>query len=338
MKAVAYSSKIFEKELLIKSNDKKHDITLISNRLTLDTISYAQGKDAVLAFSCDDLSAPILRKLKDLGVKYIGTRSSGTDHIDLDEAELLGLKVASVPSYSPESIAEHAITLILALCRNIIPAYKQTQEFDFRQTNLVGTTLRSKTVGIVGFGGTGKALAQILKGFGSRVIVNDIVDVSEDCAQYNVEQVSFEEILKNSDIISFHVPLTDSTRRIVNAETIAKMKDGVTLINISRGAVFNTSDIFESLKSGKIEKLGMDVYEYEQNVFFSNHHRPLNDNFLKALIQHERVLLTPHQAFLTDNALQEIAEKTIQNLDDWEVEKAKTFIMGNLNFPKAMQA
>lgn len=338
MKAVAYSSKTFEKELLIKSNGKKHDITLISNRLTADTISYAQGKDAVLAFSCDDLSAPILGKLKELGVKYIGTRSSGTDHIDLVEAERLGLKVASVPAYSPESIAEHAITLMLALYRNIIPAYKQVQEFDFRQTNLVGSTLKDKTVGIVGFGGTGKSLAKTLTGFGCRILVNDIIDVSDQCKQYNATQVSFDDILVKSDIISFHVPLDNNTRHLVNSGSIDKMKPEVMLINISRGAVFNTSDVFDGLENGKIGKLGIDVYEFEQNVFFSNNHKPLNDTLLKTLIQNERVILTPHQAFLTDKALQEIADRTIQNLDLWEADKAKTFVIGDHNFPKAMQA
>ena len=175
MKAVAYSSKICEKELLIKTNNKKHDITLISNRLTSDTVSYAKGKDAVLVFSSDDLSAPILVKLKELGVKYIATRSTGTDHIDLFEAERLGLKVANIPAYSPESIAEHTIALMLALCRNIITAHNQMLEYDFSLNNLVGSTIRNKTIGIVGLGRTGKALAKILSGFGAKILVNDLL-------------------------------------------------------------------------------------------------------------------------------------------------------------------
>lgn len=322
MKAVAYSSKICEKELLIKANNKKHDITLISNRLTLDTISYAKGKDAVLVFSCDDLSAPILAKLQEMGVKYISTRSTGTDHIDIPEAGRLGLKVANIPAYSPESIAEHAISLMLALLKNIVPAHKQMLEYDFSLNNLVGNTLRDKTVGVVGLGRTGKAVAKILYGFGAKILVNDIEDVSEYCQKFDAHQVSFDTILKECDIITFHVPLNETTRYMVNAQSISKMKTGVMLINVSRGAVFNSKEVFDNLQDEKIGKLGMDVYEFEHNVFFFNHSKnPIHDPLLKALIQHSRVLLTPHQAFLTEEALQVIAEKTITNLDAWETHK-----------------
>ena len=319
MKAVAYSIKTCEKELLIKANHKKHDITLISNRLSLDTISYAEGKDAVLVFSCDDLSATILQKLKALGVKYISTRTTGTDHIDLQEAARLNLKVANIPAYSPESIAEHAIALMLALCRNIIPSHNQMLEYNFNLNDLVGNTIKGKTVGLVGLGKTGKALAKILNGFGAKILVNDLEDVTDFCKTVNAWQVSFDELLEKSDIISFHVPLNDSTHHMVNENTIRKMKDGVMLINVSRGAVFHSLDVYNALQVGKISKIGMDVYEFEHNVFFFDHSRkPIQDTLLKAFIQNSRVLLTPHQAFLTLEALQVIAEKTILNLDLWE--------------------
>lgn len=322
MKAVAYSIKSCEKELLIKANGKKHDITLISNRLADDTVSYAKGKDAVLVFSCDDLSAPMIRKLKDLGVQYIATRSTGTDHIDLVEAARLDIKVANIPAYSPESIAEHAITLILVLSRNILPAHQQMMQQDFTLNNLVGTTISNKTIGIVGFGLTGQALVRILRGFGSRVLVTDVEDVKQKAAAFGAEQVTYEEILQQSDIISFHVPLTEQTKHMVNAEAIEKMIDGVMLINVSRGAVFNSDEVFKALQSGKISKIGMDVYEFEHNVFFFDHsHQPIKDQLLKAFIQHSRVLITPHQAFLTKEALQVIAEKTINHLDRWNEEK-----------------
>ncbi len=321
MKAVAYSIKSCEKELLIKVNSKKHDITLISNRLTADTISYAEGKEAVLVFSCDDVSAPILRRLKEMGVKYIVTRSTGTDHINLSEAKSLGIKVANIPAYSPESIAEHALTLMLALSRNIIPAYTQTMHYDFTLDDLVGTTIRSKTIGIIGFGQTGSTLAGILKGFGAKVLVSDPENVGLKAAEAGARQVSLEEIYSQADIISFHVPLTDQTYHMVNAETISRMKDGVILINVSRGAVFNSKDVYDALQSGKINKIGMDVYEFEHNVFFFDHSRkPLDDKLLRAFIQNSRVLLTPHQAFLTREALQIIAERTIAHLDRWAAE------------------
>jgi len=319
MKAVAYSIKTCEKELLIKANRKKHDITLISNRLTLDTVSYASGKDAVLVFPCDDLSAPVLQELRRLGVKYIATRSTGTDNIDLIEAANLGLKVANIPSYSPESIAEHTITLILALLRNVIPSHNQILGYDFSLDDLVGGTIKDKTVGIIGLGRTGKALARILKGFGVRLLVNDLEDVGAFCKEISAEQVAYDELLANSDIISYHVPLNESTFHMVNENSISKMKDGVMLINVSRGAVFNTKEVYACLQRGKISKIGMDVYEFESNVFFFNHSRqPVQDTLLKALMQHSRVLLTPHLAFLTEEALQIIAEKTIKNIDQWE--------------------
>lgn len=318
MKAVAYSIKTCEKEPLIRANSKKHDITLISNRLTTDTVSYAKGKEAVLVFSSDDLSAPVLNNLKELGVKYIYTRSSGVDHIDLTEAKRLGLEVANTPSYSPASIAEHALALLMALVRNVIPSHTQTLMYDFRLDDLVGTTISDKTIGIVGFGETGQALTKILSGFGAKVLVNDVIDMAAKAKNLGAEQVSFNKVLKESDIISFHVPLNESTHHLVNSATISEMKEGVILINVSRGAIFNSRDVYNSLQNGFISKIGMDVYEFEHNVFFFDHSRsPIDDKLLKAFIQNSRVLLTPHQAFLTREALQAIAAKAIENLDKW---------------------
>lgn len=332
MKAVAYSIKAFEKERLAKANHKKHDITLISNRLTIDTVSFSKGKDAVIVFTNDDLSAPILEELKKLGVKYILTRSTGTDHIDLLQAKHLGIQVANIPSYSPESVAEHAITLILALSRNIISAHLQMMEYNFTLDDLVGTTISNKTIGIVGMGQTGQAVAHILRGFGARVIASDVHNIAEMCIELGAEQVSFDEILKQSDIISFHVPLTNETTHIINADSIKKMKDGVMLINVSRGAIFNTKEVFDALQKRKISKLGMDVYEFENNVFFFDHSKtPFDDQLLKALIQNTQVLMTPHQAYLTTEALQEIAEKTIHHLDVWASEKQEAVTVGGVN-------
>lgn len=334
MKAVAYSIKTCEKEPLIRANSKKHDITLISNRLTMDTVSYADGKEAVLVFSSDDLSAPVLQKLSELGVKYICTRSTGTDHIDLPEAARLGLMLGNIPTYSPASIAEHALALMLALIRNIIPSHNQVMQYDFTLNELVGTTIRGKTIGIVGFGETGQALARILSGFGANLLANDVRDVALVAAELNTKQVHYQELLKQSDIISFHVPLNENTRHIVNAKSIAEMKKHVILINVSRGAIFNSQDVYNALQAGRISKIGMDVYEFEHNVFFYDHSRqPIEDKLLKAFIQNSRVFLTPHQAFLTKEALLAIASKTIKNLDNWaagkSAEETNSFVMNN---------
>jgi len=331
MKVIAYSIKSCEKELLIKANSKKHDITLISNRLTTDTVSYAEGKDAVLVFSSDDVSAPVLRKLKETGVKYISSRTTGTDHIDLQEAAALGIKVANIPSYSPESIAEHALALMLALYRNLIAAHSQTVHYDFRLDNLVGTTIRGKTIGIIGFGQTGQSLAKILSGFGASILVYDTLDMQKKAKLLNATQVEYDDLLGLSDIISLHVPLTEQTWHLINAESIEKMKKGVMLINVSRGGVFNSQDVYNALQAGKISKIGMDVYEFEHNIFFFDHSRkPVEDKLLKSFIQNSRILLTPHQAFLTLEALKIIAERTIENLDNWAANK-ETAVISPLN-------
>lgn len=322
MKVTAYSIKSCEKELLIKANGKKHDITLISNRLTDDTVSYAEGKDAVLVFACDDVSAPVIRKLHDLGVKYIATRSAGTDHIDLEEATRLGMKIANIPAYSPESVAEHAITLMMALTRNIVPAHQQMLEFDFTLDDLVGNTIHEKTIGIVGLGKTGLAFGRILQGFGAKILVHDVSDVAGQCTLIGASQVSYDELLTQSDIISFHVPLTNETRHMVNNAAIQKMKKGVILINVSRGAIFNSLEVFHALQREKIGKIGMDVYEFEHNVFFFDHsHKPIGDQLLRSFIQNSRVLLTPHIAFLTKEALEIISEQLIGHLDSWAAGK-----------------
>jgi D-lactate dehydrogenase len=195
-------------------------------------------------------------------------------------------------------------------------------QYDFSLNNLVGSTISEKTVGIVGFGKTAQALVRILQGFGCRIMVYELEDVKAKCKQAGAEQVAFDQLLKQSDIISFHVPLTAQTRHMVNAKTIENMKDGVMLINVSRGAIFNSIDVYNALQRDKISKLGMDVYEFENEVFFFDRSQDVvDDQLLKSFIQHSRVLLTPHQAFLTSQALQIIAERTIKHLDVWASEK-----------------
>lgn len=316
MKVTAYSIKACEKEYLTRANNKMHDITLISNNLNVDTVYYAKGKDAILVFPGDDLSEQILLDLKSMGIKYIGTRSTSTDHINLKVARSLGIEVANIPPYSPESIAEHALTLMLALSRNILPAHEQMLNYDFSLDHLVGTTIRNKTIGVVGFGQTGRAMVEILSGFGSRILVADINEVAAESKASGAEQVALETLFKESDIITFHVPLTQETRHMVNEKSIAMMKDGVMLINVSRGAIFKSIDVYNALQREKISKLGMDVYEFENHIFHSDHKdHPVDDQLLSALIQHPNVLLTPHEAFLTKEALEIVAKQTILNLN-----------------------
>jgi D-lactate dehydrogenase len=319
MKAVAYSIKPFEKEYLAKANEKKHDITLISNALSPDTAIYADGKDAVIVFTNDDVSAGVIKKLAKSGVKYIVTRSTGTDHINKEAAAQLGIKIANVPSYSPQAIAEHAVAMAFALNRHLVTADQHSHHFDFRNDELIGFNFSGKTVGLIGLGNTGKAVAKIFNGLGCKVIACDpyFPENIQD-----VESVSFDELLIASDIISLHLPLTPATKHIIKRETIERMKNGVMLINTSRGALIRTTDVISALKSGKIGYLGLDVYEFEKGLFFEDHEGDMvKDPLLHSLLNYPNVLITPHQAYLTKEALQEIADQTIKNLDLWQQNK-----------------
>lgn len=319
MKAVAYSIKPFEKEYLAKANQKKHDITLISNPLGLDTAIYAQGKDAVIVFTNDDVSAPVVAQLAALGIKFIVTRSAGTDHIDQQAAAAAGIKIANVPSYSPQAVAEHAVGMAFALNRQMMKADHHSHEFDFRNDDLVGFNFSGKTVGIVGLGFTGQAVASIYNGMGCKVIGYD-VDFQRNIRY--IRQVSLEQLLQTSDIISLHIPLTADTRHFIDAETLRLMKPGVMLINTSRGPLIDTQSVLEALESRKVGYLGLDVYEFEKGLFFEDHqHDQVRDELLVKLMSHPNVLITPHQAYLTREALQEIADQTIKNLDLWQAGK-----------------
>jgi D-lactate dehydrogenase len=226
------------------------------------------------------------------------------------------MKIANVPNYSPQSIAEQAITLILALNRKVNLAYNQTKKFDFRLNNLQGFCLHGKTVGLIGFGNIAQALAQILNGIGCKILVHD--PNVKNYPKY-VSSVTLDELYSQSIIISLHAPLNQETRYLINKSTIALMQTGVMLINTGRGALVNTIDIISALKSGKIGYYGADVYEKESNLFFEDHQTDEHkDPILEQLMSFKNVIITPHQAFFTQEALQEIANKTIHNLDNWQ--------------------
>jgi D-lactate dehydrogenase len=319
MKAVAYSIKPFEKEYLARANRKKHDITLISNPLGPDTVVYAQGKDAVMVFTNDDVSATVIKQLADLGIKFIVTRSAGTDHIDKTAAAAFGIKIANIASYSPQAIAEHGVGMAFALNRQLIKADFNSHKFDFRNDDLVGFNFSGKTVGVIGLGNTGQAVAAIYHGLNCRVIGYD-TDFPRH--QRNVKSVSLEQLLQTSDIISLHIPLTPATYHFINSEKLNQMKDGVMLINTSRGKLIDTADVLAALETKKVGYLGLDVYEFEKGLFFEDHqHDPVKDTLLTKLMDNPNVLITPHQAYLTAEALQEIADQTIKNLDLWQAGK-----------------
>ncbi|WP_159466999.1 2-hydroxyacid dehydrogenase [Dyadobacter sp. 3J3] len=324
MKVVAYSIKNFEKKFLARANQKKHDITLISNTLTLANCGFAEGKEAILVSIHDDLTAPVVNKLADIGIKYIATRSAGTDHIDKKAAKLRGVKIASVPAYSPTSIAEHAVALAMALNRHIIKADADSHHYNFKLDGLTGFTFSGKTVGIIGLGNTGQAAAAIFNGLGCQVLGFDVF-VNDKLER--IKQVSLEILLSQSDIISLHLPLTPQTRHMIDTSSIALMKDGVMLINTSRGALIKSADLPQALDQGKIGYLGIDVYEYENNIFSQDAHRgESKDALLLKLLGYPNVIVTPHQAFLTVEALEEIASQTILSLNHWQDNLSETFV------------
>ncbi|WP_299315887.1 2-hydroxyacid dehydrogenase [uncultured Aquimarina sp.] len=322
MKILIYSAKDYEIPFLEKANKDIYQIKYIPERLTSKTAMLSLGFDVISIFSADDASSKVLELLFDFGVKYITLRSAGYDNIHLKTAHKLGIKVANTPEYSPNAIAEHAVALLLALNRKLILSNQQVTSYNFSLNNLIGFDLNNKTVGIIGTGKIGKVIAKIMLGFGCKVIAQDIDIDKGFTKQYNIEYVALSDLCRQSDIIMLSVPLTSETHYMIDADLIQLMKREVYIINIARGAVVNTSEIIEALKWNRITAYGSDVYEYEDRVFFYDRSevKP-NDELLQQLIDLPNVLITPHQAFATKEALTNIAETTFYNINCWQQKK-----------------
>lgn len=319
MEITVYSTSSYEKPYLQAACNKKHKVHYLKKGLSKQTASLTKGSEAVVIFTNDDASAEVLEVLKENGVKYLSTRSMGTDHIDTDKARELGIKVAHVPHYSPYSVAEHSIALMLALNRRLVIANRKIREQDFRLDGLVGFDMKGKTVGILGAGEIGAVSAGILRGFGCKILIYDLKENKELKNKYGAEYVDVDELCKKSDIISIHAPLTKETKHLIDKEQIGKMKKGVMLINVARGGIMKTEDVIEGLKSGQIGYLGMDVYEHEGDLFFQDHSTEgLQDDLFARLLTFKNVLITGHQAFLTKEALKDNMDTTFSNLNAWE--------------------
>ncbi len=318
MKTLVYSISPFEKPLLDAGKDKDIELQYQQERLTKETASLAKGHDAVSIFSSDKASAEVLQALKDAGVKYLSTRTMGVDHIDIDKAKELDLKVANVPHYSPYSVAEHSIALMLALNRQLIRANTKVRNFNFLLNDLVGFDMNGKTVGLVGAGEIGAVSAKILNGLGCKLMIFDIKENQDLIDKYDAKYVDIDKLCKKSDIISIHAPLTDDTKHLIDKEKIDLMKEGVMIINTARGPICKTEALIDGLKSGKIGYLGMDVYEYEKGLFFENHSNDIiQDDLFIRLMGFKNVLITAHQAFLTREAIKEDMDNTLKNLKSW---------------------
>lgn len=318
MKVIIYSTKDFENSYLLHANKMNHELTCVEEALSVQTASMAQTHEAVVVFTGDDVSTAVIEKLHEAGVKYIAARAVGYDNIDIKRANDLGIKVANVPEYSPYAIAEHAVALMLVLNRKLILADRQVHHHNFTVGNLVGFDLHQKKVGIIGTGRTGSVVAKILHGFGCKLLGYDIEENKEVVEKYNLQYVDLKTLCSSSDIITIHTPLNTATKYLINKEILDLMKPGVMLINTARGAVINTEDIIEALENGKIGYLGLDVYEKEKGIFFYDHSKnKITDEMLKKLMSHPNVIITPHQAFATNEALSNIADTTFYNINCW---------------------
>lgn len=319
MKLAVFDTHSFEKECLLRLNAAYgHELTFFESRLTPETAPLAKGFAGVCAFANDKLNAATLELLEREGVRLIALRSAGFNHVDLAAAKRLGLAVVRVPRYSPYSVAEHAVCLMLALNRKIHRAASRVRELNFSLDGLVGFDLHGKTVGIIGTGQIGTVLAKILKGFGCEVLGYD-VRPSEEARQLGVRYVSLNEIFEKSRILSLHVPLVPETRHLIDDSALSRMQPGVILINTGRGALIDAKALVSHLKKGTIGGAGLDVYEEEENIFFKDlSGQVLQDDTLARLLTFPNVLITSHQGFLTQEALDNIAGTTLQNARDFE--------------------
>lgn len=318
MKVAVFSSKPYDNTHLNEVNQNIHELSFIEAHLNEQTAVLSQGFDAVCCFVNDTINLSVIKTLKDNGIKLIAMRCAGFNNVDLVAAEEAGILVTRVPEYSPYAVAEHAAALLLALNRNIHRAFNRVRENNYSLDGLIGFDLNGKTVGVIGTGKIGLAFIRIMQGFGCRVICSDPYPNPEVEAT-KAEYVSLERLWAESDIISLHCPLLPSTRHIVNSNSIHQMKDGVTVINTSRGGLIDTRAVIDALKSGKIGNLGLDVYEEEADLFFENNSNEiLRDDQLARLLSFLNVIVTGHQAFFTKEALTAIAKVTINNITGFE--------------------
>lgn len=319
MRVTVFSTKAYDEEFIQAANEADgHELHFLESRLTIETAKLANSSSAVCAFVNDQLTAEVLTALSASGVRLLALRSAGFNHVDLAAAARLGLTVARVPGYSPHAVAEHCVGLILALNRKLHRAYNRVRENNFALSGLLGFDLHGRTVGVVGTGKIGVCFAQIMVGFGCRVLASD-PHPNPEIPRLGAEYVPLDALLCESDIVTLHCPLTPDTYHLINAERIPRMRDGVMLINTSRGALVDTAAVIAGLKSGKIGYLGLDVYEEEADLFFEDlSDQMLHDDVFSRLITIPNVLITGHQAFFTRDALENIAATTIANITAFE--------------------
>jgi len=317
MRVFFYSIHGFDKPFF-EQQQGQHYFEFTEKSLSESTVEMAAGFDAIALFSSDTADEKILLKLAQLHVKYISLRSVGYDHVNLQLAKSLQIKVANVPEYSPYAIAEHAVAMLLCLNRKLIRAQELIQVGDFRLDSLIGFDLHGKTVGVIGTGKIGFNFARIMHGFGCKVVACDPLPNLE-ANLIGMHYVTLDELLRAADIVSLHCPLNEHTHYLLNEEQFTQMKKDAVLINTARGAVVNTDALIKALDNGIISGACLDVYEHEKGLFFYDYRKKgISDAKLKHLLAMKNVLVTGHQAFLTREALQGITDTTLANINQWE--------------------
>lgn len=313
MKILFYGAKNYDEQFFEKLAPAYPgiDIHFIESNIYRETASLAKGYDGICAFVNADLGTEVMEELHAQGIRLILMRCAGYNNVDLESAKKFGIKVLRVPGYSPEAVAEHAMALALTANRHTHKAYIKCRENNFALNGLMGVNFYQKTAGIVGTGKIGLAMARICKGFGMKVIAYDLFPNKElDFLEY----VSLDELLSSSDLISLHCPLTEETRHLINADTIEKMKDGVILVNTSRGGLIKTEDLIAGIRDHKFFAVGLDVYEEETDFVYEDmSERILQSSTIQRLLSFPNVTMTSHQGFFTEEALTNIAETTLQN-------------------------
>ncbi len=319
MRVAFFSTRKYDKEFFSAINKKggfDHELVFFETQLNLATANLANGFEAICAFVNDRMSLDVLKQLKEGGTRVIALRCAGYNNVDLNVAAKSGIKVVRVPAYSPNAVAEHVLAMLLTLYRFTHKAYNRVREGNFSLEGMTGYEIFGKVVGIVGYGRIGQVAASIFSGFGCRVLVSDPY-ITEGSIPF--ELVTNEYLMSNADIISLHCPLNATTKYLVDKNSIGLMKDGVTIINTSRGGLLNTRDVYVALKSKKIGFLGIDVYEEEEKLFFEDlSTQIIEDDLFMRLTTFPNVLITGHQGFFTQRALINIAETSLKNLSDIE--------------------
>lgn len=322
MKITVFSAKKYDQLAFSRWASSQLEFHYLEAKLSLDSVKLAKGSDAICTFVNDDLSTAVLHELSAMGIRMIALRCAGFNNVDVATAKELGIQVARVPAYSPEAVAEHTIGMMLTLNRKLHKAYNRVRDDNFALDGLLGFTMHGKTVGLIGTGRIGKATARILLGFGCSLLGHDLYP-DDELQQLGVRFVNLAELYAASDIISLHCPLTPETHYMINEDSLAQMKQNVMLINTSRGGLLDTKAVINALKSRKIGYLGLDVYEQEADLFFENlSEMVIDDDVFKRLLTFPNVLITGHQAFFTEEAMQQISQVTSDNLVAFAAGKA----------------